>query len=92
MPEVNNDILITGEQRLKFLTLHNKLKEALEYVSECHDIRLSEVSMLDELLCHLHNSLKFVPQKSDDGHGSKWYDDYVLESDELAWKNAKGHF
>ena len=50
MPEVNEDILITGEQRLKFLTLHNKLKEALEYMSECHDIRLSEVSMLDELL------------------------------------------
>ena len=80
------DILVTEEQRLKFLELHNKLKETINYISECHDIRLSEVSMLDELLCHLHNSLKFVPQKNPSDDTAKWYADYVLESDETAWK------
>ena len=35
------DILVTEEQRLKFLELHNKLKETINYISECHDIRLS---------------------------------------------------
>ena len=80
------DILVTEEQRLKFLQLHNKLKETIDYISECHDIRLSEVSMLDELLHHMHSSLKFVPQKNPDSDTAKWYADYVLESDETAWK------
>ena len=81
------DILVTEEQRLKFLQLHNKLKETIDCISECHDIRLSEVSMLDELLHHLHSSLKFVPQKDSCSDSAKWYADYVLESDETAWKS-----
>ena len=40
MPEVNNDILITGEQRLKFLTLHNKLKEALPFLTWVYELVL----------------------------------------------------
>ena len=42
--------------------------------------------MLDELVCHLHKSLKFVPQKNPSDDTAKWYADYVLESDETAWK------
>ena len=80
------DILVTEEQRMEFLRLHNKLKETVNYISECHDIRLSDVSMLDELVCHLHKSLKFVPQKNPSDDTAKWYADYVLESDETAWK------
>ena len=80
------DILVTEEQRMEFLRLHNKLKETVDYISECHDIRLSDVSMLDELVCHLHKSLKFVPQKNPSDDTAKWYADYVLESDETAWK------
>ena len=31
----NKDILVTEEQRMRFLQLHNKLKDAVEYASEC---------------------------------------------------------
>ena len=65
---------------------HFRLLVKVNYISECHDIRLSDVSMLDELVCHLHKSLKFVPQKNPSDDTAKWYADYVLESDETAWK------
>ena len=81
----SDDMLITGEQRIKFLTLHNKLKETIQYIEECKDLRLSDVAMLEELIHTLHSSLKFVPQKNKEGDGAMWYADYVLRSDELAW-------
>ena len=83
----SNDILVTGEQRLEFLRLHNKLKDTVQYIEECKDLRLSDAYMLEELIHVLHSSLKFVPQKNDDGVGANWYGDYVLRSDELAWKS-----
>ena len=82
----NKDILVTEEQRMEFLRLHNKLNETLLYIDECKDVTLSQVSMLEELQHHLHTSLNFVPQKEENGKGAKWYADFVLESDELAYK------
>jgi hypothetical protein len=35
----------------------------------------------------MHNALKFSPQKDKDGNGSNWYNDWVLSSDETAYKN-----
>ena len=81
------DILVTEEQRMEFLRLHNKLKETITYIEECKDIPLTQISMLVELNHHLHDSLRFVPQKDDDGDGAKWWCDYVLESDESAWRS-----
>ena len=83
---ISKDILVTEEQRLKFLDFHNKLKDTVDYISECYDIQLSQVTMLSELLHHLHSSLKFVPQKNDDATGSAYWKDFVLSEDELAWK------
>tara|TARA_Y100001973_G_C5156774_1_gene311192 strand:+ start:673 stop:930 length:258 start_codon:yes stop_codon:yes gene_type:complete len=83
---MTKDILVTEEQRMEFLRLHNKLKETITYIEECKDITLTQISMLVELNHHLHDSLRFVPQKDDDGDGAKWWCDYVLESDESAWR------
>tara|TARA_R110002012_G_scaffold161560_1_gene323702 strand:- start:45 stop:341 length:297 start_codon:yes stop_codon:yes gene_type:complete len=82
------DILVTEEQRLEFLRLHNKLKDTLDYISDCKDVTLSQVAMLEELMHHLHSSLKFAPQKDSETDRPSMWSDYVLESDETAWQRA----
>lgn len=84
----NKDILVTEEQRMEFLRLHNKLKDTLDYISDCKDITLAQISMLEELMHHLHSSLKFAPQKDSDTDRPSVWSDYVLESDETAWQRA----
>ena len=81
------DILVTEEQRMKFLDLYNKLHHTLLYVHDCSDITLSQIASLEELKCLMHKALKFSPQKDEDGNGSSWYNDWVLSSDETAYKN-----
>ena len=82
----NKDILVTEEQRRRYLHLHNQLKDATQYMLECKDITLSQVSMLEELEHQLHDALKFSPQKDEDGKHPNYYTDFVLSEDELAWK------
>tara|TARA_R110000824_G_scaffold316313_1_gene503517 strand:+ start:234 stop:530 length:297 start_codon:yes stop_codon:yes gene_type:complete len=84
----NKDILVTGEQRLEFLKLHNKLRDMVQYIDECRDITVNHLTVLDELTHLLHSSLHFVPQKDKEGDKPAFWQDYVLESDELAWKKA----
>ena len=84
----NKDILVTEEQRMEFLRLHNKLKETIMYIEECKDITISQVAMLDELLHALHYSLKFSPQKDPNSDRPKYWEHYVLDSDETAWQRA----
>ena len=81
------DILVTEEQRMKFLFLFNKLHDTLLYVHDCSDITLSQIASLEELKCHMHKALKFSPPKDIDGNGSNWYSDWVLSSDETAYNN-----
>lgn len=84
----NKDILVTGEQRLEFLKLHNKLRDMVQYIDEYRDITVNHLTVLDELTHLLHSSLHFVPQKDKEGDKPAFWQDYVLESDELAWKKA----
>ena len=84
----NKDILVTEEQRIEFLRLHNKLKETIMYIEECKDITISQVAMLEELLHHLHTSLSFSPTKNPNTDQPNMYSDYVLSSDETAWERA----
>ena len=84
----NKNILVTGEQRLEFLKLHNKLRDMVQYIDECRDITVNHLTVLDELTHLLHSSLHFVPQKDKEGDKPAFWQDYVLESDELAWKKA----
>ena len=82
---ISKDILVTEEQRLKFLGYHNKLKDTLQSISEIHDISLSEVRNLEYLVHHLHQSLKFAPQRNADNTEASYYADYVLKEDEMAY-------
>ena len=84
----NKDILVTEEQRMRFLQLHNKLKDAVDYASECKDLRLSDLSMMEELVHHLHTSLNFSPTKNASTDQPNLWSDYVLSSDETAWQRA----
>ena len=84
----NKDILVTEEQRMELLRLHNKLKNTISYIEDCKDMQLSDIAMLDELLHALHYSLKFSPQKDPDSDRPKYWEHYVLEADETAWQRA----
>lgn len=84
----NKDILVTEEQRMELLRLHNKLKNTISYIEECKDMQLSDIAMLDELLHALHYSLKFSPQKDPNSDSPKYWEHYVLDSDETAWQRA----
>ena len=84
----NKDILVTEEQRMRFLQLHNKLKDAVEYASECKDLRLSDLATMEELVHHLHTSLNFSPTKNASTDQPNLWSDYVLSSDETAWQRA----
>ena len=84
----NKDILVTEEQRMEFLRLHNKLKETIMYIEECKDLRLSDLAMMEELVHHLHTSLSFSPTKNPNTDQPNIYSDYVLSSDETAWQSA----
>ncbi len=84
----NKDILVTEEQRMEFLRLHNKLRDTVQYIEECKDITISQVAMLEELVHHLHKSLNFSPQKDAETDTPAMYKDYVLSSDETAWQYA----
>ena len=86
--QFNKDILVTEEQRMEFLRLHNKLRETITYIEECKDITISQVAMLEELLHHLHMSLSFSPTKNPNTDQPNIYSDYVLSSDETAWERA----
>ena len=86
--QFNKDILVTEEQRMEFLRLHNKLRETITYIEECKDITISQVAMLEELLHHLHMSLSFSPTKNPNTDQPNMYSDYVLSSDETAWQRA----
>ena len=86
--QFNKDILVTEEQRMEFLRLHNKLRETITYIEECKDITISQVAMLEELLHHLHMSLSFSPTKNPNTDQPNMYSDYVLSSDETAWERA----
>ena len=57
------------------------------YIEECKDITISQVAMLEELLHHFHQSLKFAPQKDAETDTPAMYRDYVLQSDETAWES-----
>ena len=82
----NKDILVTGEQRLEFLRLHNKLRDMVQYIDECRDITVNHLTTLDELTHLLHSSLHFAPQKDERNDSPAHWKDYVFNSDELAWK------
>mgnify|MGYP003112359679 CR=1 FL=1 len=84
--DISKDILVTEEQRMRFLEHHNKLKDTLQSISEIHDISLSDVRNIEELVHHLHQSLKFAPQRNDDNTGASYYADYVLKEDEMAYE------
>ena len=60
----------------------------VQYIDECRDITVNHLTVLDELTHLLHSSLHFVPQKDKEGDKPAFWQDYVLESDELAWKKA----
>ncbi len=72
---------------MRFLQLHNKLKDAVEYASECKDLRLSDLAIMEELVHHLHTSLSFSPTKNPNTDQPNIYSDYVLSSDETAWES-----
>jgi len=59
------------EQLEQILKGHNHLKDTLDTLQECSDVWLSQVSGLQLLLHHLHDSMDFK-------RGENYWNDYTL--------------
>ena len=79
-PEGLHTMKITKEQRNNLLRIHNKLREAVNYIDDCRDISVSHLRDLDEAICVLHTVGDFRPKKEEAG-GSRWYADWVFRED-----------
>ena len=79
-PEGLHTMKITKEQRNDLLRIHNKLREAVNYIDDCRDISVSHLRDLDEAICVLHTVGDFRPKQQEDG-GSMWYTDWVFKED-----------
>lgn len=69
---------ITHKQRKEFLEAYNNLRTILQSIHECQDIWMSDIRKLESMEWLMRSTMKFVPQKDDEGNSS-WYQDYVLE-------------
>tara|TARA_R100000008_G_C3483127_1_gene114879 strand:- start:363 stop:620 length:258 start_codon:yes stop_codon:yes gene_type:complete len=85
---MTKSITLNIEQRENFLQLHNKLQRAVRYMEECKEVNLSDVGVMEQLVCALHTDLKFSPKKEKESDGAMWWEDYVLGEDSRAYKNA----
>lgn len=72
---------ITHEERLKFLKAYNDLRDILLNINECHDIWVSDVRKLEQLEYLMHDVMKFVPDKDEEGR-TIHYADWVLSADD----------
>ena len=71
---------ITHEDRVQFLKAYNDLRSTVQTIHECQDIWMSDVGKLEHLAYLLRNTMKFTPQKDDEGN-STWYADWVLDEE-----------
>ena len=69
--DMDQPYLITQAQRMDLLNSHNKLRDILHRISDCHDLWMSDIKYLENLQCELQRILKFVP-KRDDIWGADW--------------------
>jgi len=69
---------ITHEQRKEFLEAYNNLRTILQSIHECQDIWMSDIRKLESMEWLMRRTMKFVPQKDDEGR-SMHYSDWVLE-------------
>ena len=76
-PEGLHTMEITDEQREDLLRIHNKLRQAVNYIDDCRDISVSHLRDLDEAICVLHRVGKFCPKVDDEGN-SRWFTDWVF--------------
>ena len=75
--DMDKPYLLTQAQRMGLLNSHNKLRDMLHTIWDCHDLWLSDVKHLENLQIELQRILKFVPKLDDDGRPMH-YADWVL--------------
>lgn len=72
---------ITHENRLEFLKAINDLKSTLQNIHDCQDIWLSDVGKLEYLEHLIRSTMKFVPQKDENGN-RQWWNDYIFAEED----------
>ena len=75
--DMDKPYLLTQAQRMDLLNSHNKLRDMLQTIWDCHDLWLSDVKHLENLQCELQRILKFVPKRGEDGQ-IIWGADWIL--------------
>jgi len=72
----NGKFTINAEQRRELLDSHNDLKTALQTISECHDLFMSDISNIEKMVSRMERHLNFALPTN--GHK---YMDCVLAED-----------
>jgi len=66
------------EDREKMLKIHNKLKEILSNITEVHDLWMSDIRTLEEIVSDLRFDYNFVPPTNEDGERMLWSNNWVM--------------
>jgi len=71
---------LTHDQRLMLLKQHNRLRDILQYASECYTLDLLHLRDIEDMIHVLHTEFKFVPSVDEEGRKQYWAN-YVLEDE-----------
>ena len=74
---MSNGKRVTRDMRIKFLDMHNKLKNMCNMIEETADCNLSDVRNLREAVCTLHGEFDFAPASKQSYYWGEW----VLKED-----------
>ena len=69
---------LTHDQRLMLLKQHNRLRDILQYASECYTLDLLHLRDIEDMIHVLHTEFKFVAPTDDEGRKQYWNNNYVL--------------
>ena len=65
-----------NEHILKFLDIHNKLKDAIENIDDGRDLNLTDIREIEKAMHYIRHTFGFKPPKE-----NLYYCDYVLGKD-----------
>lgn len=66
--------------REKMLKVYNELKDILDTIEQCHDLWISDIGKLENIMYTLRDEFNFEPQYDSEGN-AKYYDNFVLGGD-----------
>ena len=84
MANTKKDKTMNRNERLKIAEAVNLLFSVTQYISECHDLHLSDIAKLEDQAYALKRLARLAPPKGENGF-PEHYKPLILDSDPNAW-------